>query len=150
MADERLKSAAMAAFTKYLVQRKLRRTPAREAVLERVVAMPDHFYADELVRNVEAFNVSRATVYNTIELLTDAGILRRHTFGTNPAQYELIIGPANHHHLVCTRCNKVKEIKDPEFDRLLSSRHFSGFSPAYIDLYIYGVCSRCSRKKKRK
>ncbi len=150
MADERIKSATIAAFAKYLAQRRLRRTPSRAAVLERVIAMPDHFYADELVHEVEADNVSRATVYNTIELLTDAGILRRHTFGTNPAQYELIHGPANHHHLVCTRCGKVKEVKDPEIDRLLSSRHFSGFNPAYTDLYIYGVCSRCSRRKKRK
>ncbi len=153
MTDERTKAAVMAAFTQYLAQHRLRHTPARIAVLERVLAMPGHFWIEMLTSsNIDAqgVSVSRATVYNTIELLTDAGLLRRHTFGNNTAQYELVSGPANHHHLVCTRCGKVKEIKDPEIDRQLATRHFSGFTPAYTDLYIYGLCSRCSRKKKQK
>lgn len=151
MGDERTNTAAITAFTQYLTQHKLRKTPERYAILERVFAMTDHFFIDALYKAIEAdgYHVSRATVYNTIELLVDAGLVRRHTFGAQPAQYERITGITNHHHLVCSRCGKVKEIKDQEIDAMLSARRFAGFTPVYADLYIYGVCGRCSRKKKK-
>lgn len=152
MSEEKTKTAALAAFTQYLNQRKLRKTPERYAILERVFDMTSHFFIDSLYCAMEAegYHVSRATVYNTVDLLVDAGLVRRHTFGTQPAQYEKISGLTNHHHLVCSRCGKVKEMKDPELDRMINARRYGAFHPAYADLYIYGVCSRCVRKSKQK
>lgn len=96
--------------------------------------------------DADGYHVSRATVYNTMEILVDAGLVRRHNFGSTPAQYEKVAGITNHHHLVCTQCGKVREVKDAEIDRLLSSKRYTSFHPAYADLYIYGVCSRCARR----
>ena len=151
MNDERTKTAAIATFTQYMAQRKLRKTPERFAILEKVMEMNSHFFIDSLYAALEAdgYHVSRATVYNTVDLLIDAGLMRRHTFGSQPAQYEKITGPTNHHHLVCSHCGKVREIKDPELDRLLDSRRYGTFHPAYADLYIYGICSRCVRRKRK-
>lgn len=151
MNDERSKTAAIGAFTQYMTQHKLRKTPERYAILEKVLELNSHFFIDTLYASLEAdgYHVSRATVYNTMELLVDAGLVRRHTFGNQPAQYEKIIGPSHHHHLVCSRCGKVREIKDSNLDALIDSRHFTNFHPAYADLYIYGICSRCMHRKKK-
>lgn len=148
MNDERTKAAATAALNRYLMQHRLRRTPERYAILDKVFSLPEHFFVDTLHRMLDAdgYHVSRATVYNTMEILVDAGLVRRHNFGSTPAQYEKVAGITNHHHLVCTQCGKVREVKDAEIDRLLSSKRYTSFHPAYADLYIYGVCSRCARR----
>ena len=150
MNDERTKTAATAALNRYLMQHRLRRTPERYAILDKVFSLSEHFFVDTLRRMLDAdgYHVSRATVYNTMDILVDAGLVRRHNFGSTPAQYEKVAGITNHHHLVCTQCGKVREVKDAEIDRLLASRRYSAFHPAYADLYIYGVCSRCARKPK--
>ncbi len=153
MSDERTKTAALTAFTQYMTKQRLRKTPERYAILDKVMEMNSHFIIDTLHQMLEAdgYHVSLATVYNTMQLLVDAGLVRRHTFGNQTAQYEKITeASSNHHHLVCSRCGKVKEVNDPEVDAVLSSRRYSSFQPAYADLYIYGVCSRCLRKSKRK
>lgn len=151
MNDERTKTAAIGTFTQYMIQHKLRKTPERYAILEKVMEMNSHFCIDTLYATLEAdgYHVSRATVYNTMELLVDAGLVRRHTFGNQTAQYEKIVGPSNHHHLVCSRCGKVREIKDSALDALVSNRRYTNFHPAYADLYIYGICSRCMHKKRK-
>ena len=150
MNDERTKTAATAALNRYLMQHRLRRTPERYAILDKVFSLAEHFFVDTLHRMLDAdgYHVSRATVYNTMDILVDAGLVRRHNFGSTPAQYEKVAGITNHHQLVGTQCGKVREVKDAEIDRLLASRRYSAFHPAYADLYIYGVCSRCARKPK--
>ncbi len=151
MSDEKTKTAAVATLTQYMSQHKLRKTPERFAILEKVMDMNTHFFIDTLYSALESdgYHVSRATVYNTMELLTDAGLVRRHTFGNQPAQYEKTTGPANHHHLVCTHCGKVREVKDTEIETMLESRRYGNFHPIYADLYIYGICSRCFRRQMR-
>lgn len=150
MNDERTKAAATAALNRYLMQHRLRRTPERYAILDKVFSLSEHFFVDTLHRMLDddGYHVSRATVYNTMEILVDAGLVRRHNFGSTPAQYEKVAGITNHHHLVCTQCGKVKEVKDAEIDRMLASKRYASFHPAYADLYIYGVCSRCARRPK--
>ena len=150
MSDDKVKSAAMGAFTRYLSQHKLRKTPERYAILEKVFDLNEHFTVESLhaALHSDGYHVSCTTVYNTLELLAEATLVRRRTFGRQPAQYEKIAGLNNHHHLVCTRCGKVREIKDSAIDTTLSSLRFGTFRPAYTDLYIYGVCSRCAKKSR--
>ncbi len=151
MNEEKIRNAAHAAFTGYMTQRRLRKTPERYAILDKVMEMNSHFLIESLYSALDeaGYHVSRATVYNTIELLIDAGLVRRHTFGNSPAQYEKVAGIGNHHHLVCSRCGKVREVKDPELVKLLNSKRYPSFHAAYFDLYIYGVCSGCLRRVSR-
>lgn len=148
MTDDKAKTAAIATFTQYMVDHKLRKTPERFAILEKVFDMSTHFTIDALLSLLinDSYHVSRATVYNTIELLIDAGLVRRHTFGSQSPQYEKIAGFSKHYHLVCTRCGKVKEMKDSEIDALLNTKRFGKFHPAYLDLNVYGLCATCFRK----
>lgn len=152
MSDDKLKASARASFTEYLRNKKLRRTPERYAILDRICELSEHFYVESLHSKLEqnGFHVSKATVYNTMELLVDCGLVRRHQFNNQPAQYERVTGPGNHHHLICTQCGKVKEMKDPDIMRMMNSRRYTAFSAAYFAIYVYGVCSRCQRKNKKK
>lgn len=151
MSGNRTKEAAAGVLTRYLTQRNMRKTAERYAILEKVFETSDHFFIESLhdMLTEEGYHVSRGTVYNTIALLEDAGLVRRRTFGQRTSQYEKIIGASNHYHLVCSRCGKVTEIKDPRLDSLLIERRYGNFQPSYTDLYVYGLCSKCARKAAR-
>lgn len=135
----------------YLDSRHLRRTPERFAILEVVFSHNDHFGIENLYDEMEkrAYHVSRSTIYNTIELFGECGLVRKHQFGSNQAVYEKVVSAGNHHHLICTECGKIKEIKDLDLMDHISSRKYGSFSVSYISLYVYGVCSTCQRRRKR-
>ncbi len=151
MLEEKTLAAARAAFTEYLRVKKLRKTPERYAILDKVCQINGHFGIDELYTSViaDGFYVSKATLYNTIELFTKCGIVRKHQFGTSKALYEITTGIANHLHLICQQCGKIKEVKDSEFMAYMASKRFSSFNNSYFCLYVYGVCGTCARRKKR-
>lgn len=153
MGDEKIKTSAKAAFTLFLKSKKLRKTYERYAILEMVYEMTDHFYIESLYSALEesAHHVSRATVYNTIQLLIEAGLVRRHQFGNQPAQYERVVGQriGNHHHLICTECGKIKEVKDTDLMKRLGQIKYPTFQTEYFTLYVYGICSKCQKRLKR-
>lgn len=136
-------------FNDYLDAHNLRRTAERYAILHRIMNINGHFTIEELQQmlEIDGFRVSRSTVYNTVELLIDAKMLRRHVFEAMQAQYERITLP--HTHLICTSCGKVKEVKDQNFAAFMNARRFNAFNIDHYSLYVYGTCSTCARKLKR-
>ena len=134
----------------YLETRKMRKTSERFAILDKIYASSAHIDVTTLRQAMlaDGFQVSRATVYNTLDLLIEAGLVRRITLGDGVARYERVIQANNHHHLICTRCGKVKEMKAIEVVGELLSRKPRSFEPMYYSLYIYGLCSRCAKADK--
>ena len=134
MIDDKLRTAARATLTEYLKAKRLRKTPERYAILDKVCEMNKHFDIEALYAAIEGdgYHVSRATIYNTMELLSDCGIVRRHQFGAQPAQ-----------------CGKIKEVKDPELVSFMNSRRYSAFHDSYFCLYVYGICAACTRRNRR-
>lgn len=132
--------------TEFLHQRHLRKTPERYAILAKAIDLSAHFDADRLYNALEkeGYHVSRATVYNTLELLCEAGILNRHLFAPNQARFEVARG--NHLHLICRRCGSIREINDPEITERLMKQHIDGFHPEYSSSNVYGLCAECSRR----
>lgn len=130
--------------TSYLRDHHLRKTPERYAILERASAMTAHFGVDQLYNTLESegYHVSKATVYNTLELLVEAGILNRHLFATNITRYELERG--SHLHLICRRCGKIRELDAPELTAALLNGDYAGFIPEYSSSSIYGICEECA------
>ena len=151
MVDEKTKIAAKAMFISYLEGKKLRKTPERFAILEKIYSTSDHFDIESLYLSLEkdSYHVRRDTVYNTIDLLCDCGLVRKHQFGNQQAQYEKVGGAINHHHLICTECGKIKEVKDPEFIGYMNSKKYPAFTISYFSLYVHGICNNCMRKLKR-
>ncbi len=134
-----------AALVAYLSEKGLRKTPERFAILHKILEMNSHFEVDGLHAAIEAdgYHVSRATVYNTVELLEDAGILRKLSLGHNSSVYEL--HRDNHIHLICKKCGKISEVDNPAVIASLMRLKSVTFSPESFDVKVYGLCSSCSQ-----
>ena len=134
----------------FLERRKMRKTPERFAILDKIYSSSAHVDVVTLRQAMlaDGFQVSRATVYNTLDLLIEAGLVRRIILGDGVTRYERIVLANNHHHLICTQCGKVKEMKAVEVVGELLSRKPRSFEPMYYTLYIYGLCSRCAKAEK--
>lgn len=150
MDNVKLKEQVKSEFTDYLNQHKHRKTPERYAILEHIYSLKGHFEMDCLYNAMKQsnFRVSRATLYNTIELLLDCGLVIKHQFGANVSQYEKAYGNENHDHLICLGCGEVKEYKNSNLFTLAQQKRLKRFKVNYYSMYIYGVCSKCLRSKK--
>ena len=92
----------------------VRLTSQRQLVLRRASAYL-HFSAEELVRDVREIDpsVSRGTVYRTLVLLHEAGVVEKHDFRYGPPNYEVTFGKAHHDHLMCIQCGEIIEFQEP-------------------------------------
>jgi len=133
------------AFTQYLIEKKLRKATVRDKILEHICQIKGHFDVEMLLQRLEEinFHVSRASIYNTIELLTDADLVVRHQFSSKLVLYELKSVAATHHHAVCTNCHTVKEFKNDKISKEITNHKVIKFTPDYHALYIFGICSKC-------
>ncbi|HET6569446.1 MAG TPA: transcriptional repressor [Rhodothermales bacterium] len=132
-------------FSTFLQKRSQRQTPERFAVLEEVYSTDDHIDADELYLRLKqkGGRVSRATVYNTLDLLLECDLVVRHQFGKTQAKYERAFSYRQHDHLICLDCNELFEFCDP---RLQSIQEMVAgiykFDVKHHSLNIYGRCMR--------
>lgn len=148
---ERVKEAVHSTFEQYLQNKGLRRTQERFAILDAIYSIEGHFTMEELldVMNASKFHVSRATLYNTMELLTAAHLVIRHKFA-NSSQYEKSFNMTTHFHRICMSCGSVTEVQDDKLRQVIENAHSKGFSIDHTVLYMYGTCSKCIAAKRRK
>lgn len=150
MDNQKLRKQVKDEFMDYLTLHKHRKTPERFAILDHIYTSKGHFDMDSLYKSMidVNFRVSRATLYNTIELLLDCGLVVKHQFGANVAKYERAYGNENHDHIICTSCGEVWESKNGNLFTPAQQKKIKKFTVNYYSMYIYGICSKCSHAKK--
>lgn len=146
MNTDKVKQAdAIRLFRDFLERTGRRNTPERIMVLEAALGLKGHYGADEVCTAVAALgnHVAQATVYTTVGLLAEAGILARHEFG-GKTLYEQ--APARHSHTVCTACGRVRDLRLPILEQQARTTRIARFTVSHAAITVYGLCSACSGK----
>ncbi len=129
-------------FRRYLKSQNLKYTPERADILNAIIERDEIFEADELMQIMrsQGHRVSKATIYRTIKLLQDAGIITGALFDSKQSHYQLIYGRTPIDSMICIKTGQIRHFNAPELDAL---RHRlcneAGWSPVGHRFQIYGI-----------
>ena len=146
---EDIKQYAKERLCAYMTEHEMRHTQERFVILDAICEMR-YFTIDELRARLTELTISRATVYNTLDLLEKAQLIQKmeKAFGVRAAQYELITANDSTVKVICRKCGKTTVKRDPTINRMLEDKRWANFTPSHFSLYIFGECKVCKRKPK--
>lgn len=135
--------------TAFMDRRGLRSTEQRRVIIDQLFEVTDHVTIDQLLESVRAVDprVGYATVYRTMKLLAEGGLVHERKFGDGFTRYELADEHAHHDHLICLDCGKITEFEEPAIEELqdrIALRH--GFLVRDHKHELYGTCAECGKK----
>jgi Fur family ferric uptake transcriptional regulator len=148
-APSKVNSAEANRFEAYLRGKKLKLTGERMEILATIFQKSSHFDAEELHAELKHLgrDISRATVYRTLDLLVHCGLVRKSSLGSTHANYEAAHEDEHHDHLICLNCSKVIEFFRPDLEKLQDDIcRAQEFKPLHHSLQIFGLCSSCVGK----
>lgn len=133
-------------FKEYLMERGLKFTPERDAILEEVFEKHEHFDVEKLYRrlNSKGKHISRATIYRTIPILIDSGLVSKAMRFMDRIYYEHTYGHKHHAHMICINCGKVIEFNDKRVEKIIeeiTKNH--DFKSTEHKFEIKGFCKDC-------
>lgn len=145
--DEAFLEACWQEFVTFLKKRGARVTKSRRIILEHVLRRHDHFRADEVAAALATGpgRVSRGTVYRTLALLIETGMIRQIRDSDTHAHYEHVVGHAHHEHMICDACGSFIEFQDEGVsERLREACSRMGFVERTHRVVVMGTCKDCT------
>lgn len=141
-------AALLERFRRHLRDHRQPITRQRDLIARVVLLSEDHLSVDAIRRQLKETGerVGTATVYRTLDLLVQSGLVRAHEFGEGFKRYEPMPGQDDHEHLICERCGRVVEFANERLERMLpvlADEH--GFQHRRHRVEVYGVCHACLR-----
>jgi Fur family ferric uptake transcriptional regulator len=140
------------AFSEFLVRKGLKTTKERNLLFDEIFSTHRHFDADDLVARMreKGKKISRATVYRTLELLFECGLVGRVRLNEEKYRYERLRKGEHHDHLVCTGCGRVIEFVEPRIEELQDAVcRRNDFTPTSHSHQIWGLCGSCKKRAGR-
>lgn len=145
---------SLPSFGASLPKKSFKRTRARQQIIKKILSTKagNHFSADELWDWCwrKDKQVSKATIYRTLNLLVQRKVVEEHDFGKGQKYYERMVERPHHDHLICIHCGRIIEFENPQIERLqeeIAKRE--DFVIAYHSHKLFGTCSRCHSRKKK-
>ncbi len=137
-------------FTKFLKKKNMKVTQSRLSLIDLIASYGKHFEVEELASWIATQadrSVSRSTIYRTIKLLQEFGVIKEVIKQGNRTIYEFVAGKAHHDHLVCVECGKIIEFVNEDIEKLQDQvcEEYS-FQPLHHRLEIFGICSECRER----
>lgn len=145
MSDKALIEKAKKIFEDFLVKKGSRKTPERFSVIDKLYSLPEDEHMDVeglfLAMRNSGHTISRATIYNTLDLLVESGLAVKHQFKDKVALYEQALTYKHHDHYVCNQCRKIREFSDPKIKEIKASigKDFQSEITSH-SLVLYGNC----------
>ena len=139
-------------FRAFLRGNKIRESRGRKLILREAVSSEGHFTAEEMVKKCreKKYPVSRATVYRTLHLLKESGIIRETAYGEKHLHYEYARSKEHHHHARCLKCKRIIEFfcheRNLESENALNKKNFHIIGH---ELHFYGICNECQKMEDR-
>jgi len=141
---------ALEIFRRYLRDRSLPVTSQREQVAQILFAADRHLSVEDVegLLRKRGLHVGKATIYRTLDLLAQSGMVQERDFGEGFRRYERVPGHPHHEHLICLRCGTVVEFSNDRLEKLkeLIAAEY-GFQHRHHRLEIYGVCRECQQRE---
>ena len=132
----------------YLLKAQLKQSRQRNFIVEEFLNIDSHVSAEDLYSRLKLteHNPGLATVYRTLNLLKDAGLVDQKQFADGRAQFEVLDPHSHHDHLICTHCHKVLEFTNEDIEVLqkqVAKKH--GFRLTHHSLDLFGLCAACQK-----
>ena len=145
--QEEIYRVASDSLCQYLDANQLRHTSERLTILNAICQL-QRFSVDDLRYALAGVNISRATVYNTLDVMENANVVRRleKEYGVRARYYELTILTNSTVQVICQKCGRKSQVKDSTIQRMLEDKRFTNFVHERFSLYIYGQCKVCRKK----
>tara|TARA_B100001250_G_scaffold195478_1_gene167915 strand:- start:1166 stop:1594 length:429 start_codon:yes stop_codon:yes gene_type:complete len=128
----------------YLLENNLRQTPERYIILKYIYQIASHFDIDFLYNSInKKEKISKATIYNNLEILSQAKLIKKSSFNNNRILYEKSLNKKQHDHLICNDCGEIFEFCDPRIKNILDGlEKITNFQIHSHSLNVYGKCSK--------